>query len=171
MKSVKSTQALSALDRIAEKVMTNAWGSAEPWQGGDVVVTTKAPPPTVGGFYPDFRFVETPHVAELSWLFEQSRDAVWKLDGYGAWKEEVFGRLGNEADSLGHESTDVVDVQHLLLGTLLEAYRMVFELESPEGMRVAMLTFDNRIADDELERVHTSPVAVRDFFRERGLAV
>lgn len=135
------------------------------------MVTSKAPPPTVGGFYPDYRFVETPYVAELSWLFEQSRDAVWKLDGYGAWKEEFFGRLGNEADAIGNESPTAGELQHLLLGTLLEAYRMVFELDSPEGMRVEMLTFDNRIANDDVERVRTSPVAVRDFFRERGLAV
>jgi len=104
MSNSRTTKALSALDHIATRILNNQWGTAEPWQGGDVVITPKALPPTVGGFYPDFRFVETPYVAELSWLFEQSRDAVWKLDGYGAWKEEFFGRLGNEADAIGNES-------------------------------------------------------------------
>ena len=82
---------------LVEHVRTNQIGVAGAWQGADVVITKKAPSPSVDNFYPDPRFVETRFVGELSWLFEQLRDVFMKSDGYGFWKEELFGRLGNVA--------------------------------------------------------------------------
>ena len=63
----------SRIDKLLEKVLGGKIGSAPPWQGADVVILETAPPPSVGNFYPDPRFVETKFVAELSWVFEQLR--------------------------------------------------------------------------------------------------
>jgi len=132
---------------LLSKVETGSIGVASPWQGADVVILKKAPRVSVSNFYPDPRFVETAYVKELSWLFEQLRDIFSTSEGYGTWKEEFFGRLGNVAtkfQSVCPEGT----VKGLLIAVIEEASTMAEEISSEGGLQHLTITFDNRILDD-----------------------
>lgn len=87
------------LNRLMEIFSTGNIPRAERnWGGADVCIVRKAPPKKQGGFYPDPRYVATQYPRELSWLFEELRDAFFAeklLDGCN--KIEFFGRLANTA--------------------------------------------------------------------------
>lgn len=135
------------LETLSRKVATNDIGHAEPWAGADVVVCAVAPPPTKGGFYPDPRYVETRYIAEISWMFEQIRNVFWNHPGYGAWKEELFGRLGNVVQSQTSRNTDAT-LEHLNGALLHEAHAIAEEISDRGGLDTMMLTWDNHILDD-----------------------
>ena len=128
-------------------VETGSIGTASPWQGADVVILKKAPAPSEGNFYPDPRFVETKYVNELSWLFEQLRDIFWNNEGYGAWKEEFFGRLGNVATKFQSVCPDG-SVKGLLTAVIEEASTMADEIALEGGLQYLAITSGNRILDD-----------------------
>lgn len=132
---------------LLRQVEAGSIGTAPPWQGADVVILKKAPAPSVGNFYPDPRFVETKYVIELSWLFEELRDIFWHNEGYGAWKEELFGRLGNVATKFQSVCPDG-SVKGLLTAVIEEALTMANEIAREGGLQFLALTFDNRILDD-----------------------
>jgi hypothetical protein len=132
---------------LLEKVEAGNVGMATPWQGADVVILKKAPSPSQGNFYPDPRFVETMYVEELSWLFEQLRDIFRNIEGYGAWKEEFFGRLGNVATKFQSVSPEC-SLKSLLIAVIEEASTMADEIAIDGGLQYLPLTFDNRILDD-----------------------
>lgn len=132
---------------LVEHVRTNQIGVAGAWQGADVVITKKAPSPSVDNFYPDPRFVETRFVGELSWLFEQLRDVFMKSDGYGFWKEELFGRLGNVAAKFQSVCPEC-SVVGLLETVVEEAMTMADEIEKSGGLESLMVTTGNMILDD-----------------------
>ena len=132
------------IHELLRQVAAGSTGTAAPWQGADVVILKEAPAPSEGNFYPDPRFVETKYVGELSWLFEQLRDIFWKSEGYGAWKEEFFGRLGNRAASCPSDCT----VKFLLSQTLHEAYLMNDEITRLGEMQHLNVTSGNQILDD-----------------------
>jgi hypothetical protein len=135
------------IQELLRQVEAGSVGTATPWQGADVVILKKAPAPSEGNFSPDPRFVETKFVKELSWLFEQLRDIFWKSEGYGAWKEEFFGRLGNVAtkfQSVCPEGT----AKGLLTAVIEEASTMAEEIALEGGLQYLAITFDNRILDD-----------------------
>ena len=94
------------VEELQERIATGKIRRARPWHGAHVVIVAKAPQPSKGGFYPDPRFVETRHVGELSWVFQELRDIFQAVDGFGAWKEEFFGRLGNVANGFTSISPD-----------------------------------------------------------------
>ena len=133
--------------RLQTKIREGKIGSAVPWQGADVMILEKAPNPSNGNFYPDPRFVETKFVEELSWIFEQLRDIFWKSDGYGAWKEEFFGRLGNVATRFQSAQPEC-SVFELLETVTLEAVAMVDEITQDGDLPHLLLTVENRIIDD-----------------------
>ena len=135
------------IQRLLKKVEAGNVGSAKPWQGADVVILKKAPAPSQGNFYPDPRFVETMYVEELSWLFEQLRDIFRKNEGYGAWKEEFFGRLGNVATKFQSVCPEC-SLKSLLIAVIEEASTMADEIALDGGLQYLPLTFDNRILDD-----------------------
>ena len=122
-------------------------GAASPWQGAYVVILKKAPAPSEGGFYPDPRFVETKYVKKLSWLFEQLRDIFWESEGYGAWKEEFFGRLGNVATKFQSVCPEG-SVRGLLTAVIEEASTMADEIALEDGLQYLAITSGNRILDD-----------------------
>lgn len=132
---------------LLKKVEAGNVGMATPWQGADVVILKKAPSPSQGNFYPDPRFVETMYVEELSWLFEQLRDIFWKNEGYGAWKEEFFGRLGNVATKFQSVCPEG-SLKGLLTAVIEEASTMADEIALAGGLQYLAITFDNRIRDD-----------------------
>ena len=160
------------IDAVAELVRIGAIGSEEAWQGADVVICQKAPPPS-RGFYPDPRFVETEFVGELSWLFIRLRDIFWKLEGYGAWKEEFFGRLGNVAAKYQTAATGLT-CSNLLLAVVHEAYAMAEEIADSGGIATMMLTWDNRILDDFTEltdlNAYLTTEETTEFLKGLGLA-
>ena len=135
------------IHELQRQVEAGSIGTAPPWQGADVVILKKAPAPSDGNFYPDARFVETKYVKELSWLFEKLRDVVWNIEGYGAWKEEFFGRLGNVASKFQSVCPDG-SVKGLLTAVIEEASTMADEIAREGGLQFLALTFDNRILDD-----------------------
>lgn len=135
------------IQRLLGKIEAGTIGKSQPWQGADVVIVEVTPEPTVGGFHPDQRFVETENVAELSWAFEQLRDIFWKCEGYGLWKEEFFGRLGNVATKFQSVCPEG-SLTGLLSAVIEEASTMADEIELKGGLEYLALTFDNRIFDD-----------------------
>ncbi len=135
------------IQTLLQKVEAGNIGSAGPWQGADVVILKKAPAPSQGNFYPDPRFVETTYVEELSWLFEQLRDIFWTNEGYGAWKEEFFGRLGNVAIKFQSVCPEC-SLKGLLTAVIEEASTMADEIALEGGLQYLALTFGNRILDD-----------------------
>jgi hypothetical protein len=135
------------IQELLRQVEAGSLGTATPWQGADVVILKKAPAPSEGNFYPDPRFVETKYVKELSWLFEQLRDIFWKSEGYGAWKEEFFGRLGNVATKFQSVCPEG-SAKGLLTAVIEEASTMAEEISSEGGLQYLAITFDNRILDD-----------------------
>jgi hypothetical protein len=146
-------------------------GVAERWQGADVVITNARPAPTKNGFYPDPRFVITIHVIPLSWLFLQLRDLFNLVEGYGAWKEELFGRLGNMSERFLGKNLEA-SAQELLLAVLREAYA-IFEEMGKGDFGYLSITFDNRIFDDsnlDSEALSLLTVeSIRSFFTTKGL--
>jgi len=160
------------IDEVAQLVRTGAIVSEEAWQGADVVICRKAPPPS-HGFYPDPRYVETEFVGELSWLFVRLRDIFWNVDGYGAWKEEFFGRLGNVAVKYQSAARDLT-IGNLLLAVIHEAYAMAEEIADTGGIATMMLTWDNRILDDFTElsdlSAYLTTEETTEFLRGLGLA-
>lgn len=135
------------IQKLLQKVEAGNIGSAGPWQGADVVILKKVPAPSRGNFYPAPRFVETTYVEELSWLFEQLREIFWNNDGYGAWKEEFFGRLGNVATKFQSVCPEG-SLKGLLTAVIEEASTMADEIALEGGLQHLALTFDNRILDD-----------------------
>lgn len=160
------------IDKIAERVRGGAIGQEEAWQGADVVICRKAPPPG-RGFYPDPRFVETEFVGELSWLFVKLRNIFWDVDGYGAWKEEFFGRLGNVAVKY-QAAAKGLTCSNLLLAVIHEAYAMAEEIADTGGIATMMLTWDNRILDDFTEisdlSAYLTTEETTEFLKGLGLA-
>lgn len=160
------------IDEIAEQVRGGTTGKDEAWQGADVVVCRKAPPPS-RGFYPDPRYVETEFVGELSWLFAKLRNIFWDEDGYGAWKEEFFGRLGNVAVKY-QAAAKGLTCSNLLLAVTHEAYAMAEEIADTGGIATRMLTWDNRILDDFTEisdlSAYLTTEETTEFLKGLGLA-
>ena len=103
---------LSEIDSLCEEVAVGEIKVAKAWQGADVKVLgvneTYSNPK--GSFYPDERLLRTTYVGEVSWLFEQLRDIVNKIEGYGYWKEEFFGRITNVANEFLNKNK--IDVSH-----------------------------------------------------------
>jgi hypothetical protein len=135
------------IQELLRQVEAGSIGIATPWQGADVVILKKAPAPSEGNFYPDPRFVETEYVKELSWLFEQLRDIFSNNEGYGAWKEEFFGRLGNVATKFQSVCPEGA-AKGLLTAVIEEASTMAEEIVTEGELQYLAITFNNRILDD-----------------------
>jgi hypothetical protein len=168
---VEILEAKKRLKALEEQVSAGTWGSAKPWGGADVGVVKKAPIQSRAGFYPDPRYVETTYVGELSWLFEKVRDIFNQLEYFGAWKEELFGRLGNMADR-AKEKISPLSCQSLLLAVLHECFAIAEEMETGE-FRHLMVTSGNVIFDDLLEEVdrdgYLGTEATRAYFAANGI--
>ena len=135
------------LDRLASKIIHGQIEPVRPSQGADVVILEKAPVLPPGGFYPDPRFVVTPHVNALSWLFHALSRAFCRLDGYGYWKEELFGSLANAAErhQAAHPRCSAIE---LLLVVLERARALARQFEGAGTIPTLPVTMNNRILDD-----------------------
>jgi hypothetical protein len=113
------------LDDIARQIGQNTWGRSRPFGGAGIVVQIREPQPGPPGFYPDPAYVVTPYASELSWLIEQIRDVAREFDNFWEFKMSLFPRLAACANACGSDK----GVQHLLLGTLYEAYTFLTALD------------------------------------------
>ena len=148
----------------------------ELWRGADVVIDRVEPPPMSGdSFYPEPRFVVTPHAGELSWIFAKLRDAFYaeeRIDGCS--KIEFFGRLANAAIRAIDRSEKPPTASILCAAVLHEGYAIYDEME--EGIfQFFSVAFGNEIADDYVdEALRSGFIGIEDtlsFFRERGVEV
>ena len=136
----------SELVTLSNFIAKDEFATAKPWVGADVVIVNKLPKIRSGGFYPDPRFVVTDHELELSWLFEQLTDIFRKIEDYGFWKEELFGRLGNTANRYVTKSPKA-SAKELLLAVMHEVFSIFEEIQNGKFLS-PMVTSNNRIYDD-----------------------
>jgi len=160
------------LEKLSSEIASGHVGrSSEPWQGADVVITEDLPVVQSDSFYPTPRFVVTKHVGQLSWLFEEARDAFIGLDGYGFWKEEFFGRLGNSAIRFirRHEQHSP---EALLLAVIHEAFCIAEEMENGE-FKALSISVNNEIFDDIFREIEAEGLAeqseVNTFIKSLGI--
>ena len=123
---------MTHLEALSEKITGGKVGSAKPWAGADVVICRQRPSTSSEGFYPDPSYVVTKHVEKVSWLFEQIRDVFCEEDGYGYWKEELFGRLGNVIDE-SYSEDPRISADDLLHSVISEAIVMAAEFQDNQG--------------------------------------
>lgn len=145
-------KARARLLALAETIRTRNYPhDSREWGGADVVITSRQPKPTKGGFYPEPRHVVTPFSREVSWLFEQMRDAFAPfLDSCP--KIEFYGRLANMANRYLRrlKGSDEVE-KDLLLAVLHEAFSILEEMEDGQ-FEFLPIAVGNTIADDLIER-------------------
>jgi len=138
----------------------------------DVCVTPNIPPKSLEPqFYPEPRYVITPFFDQVNWLFSQLLDVFAGIEGFGFWKVELFGRLGNMANRFKNKFPQH-NAQELLSAIIHEAFCCLEELEDGifESFAVA---FGNEIVDDYLDKYDKtqflSPEETLDYFTSKGV--
>lgn len=162
---------LAELQNLSQIISLDSWRTATNWQGADVVITEAPLPVTPNSFYPAPRSVVTEYAPELSWLFEQLRDLVNDLDGYGFWKEEFFGRLGNAANRF-MSRRERLTCKRLLLAVIHECFCILEEMEIGE-FKALPISINNEIYDDLFRQIENEGSAdateVEEFFKSLGV--
>ena len=133
------------LENVRATVLAGMFGNSEPWYGADIVITDRKPQRSFSMysvFPPEPQHVVTAHVGAVSWLFEQVRDCFCEVEGYGFFKEGLFGELGDLVEDVTNKPPDI-SAQQLLLALLDLAERRFVEFagdgavnqESPHSTR------------------------------------
>lgn len=168
---MKLSKSVKLLEILSSEIVLGKISIADPWRGADVEIRDNLPAVSADSFYPTPRFVITEHVGQLSWLFENVRDAFRNLEGYGFWKEEFFGRLGNAATRYLSRQPDV-RVEKLLLAVIHEAFCIAEEMEGG-NFTVLPVTIGNEIYDDLFKEIETEGLAdqseVDNFIKSLGI--
>ena len=140
---------VTRLDAVATRTAAGNIGAERDWGGADVVISATPPPERDSeSFYPEPRWVQTPHAAQLSWLFVQLRDAFSPHRAYnGSSKIEIFGRLANAALRWNDRSLDPSNMTELLAAVLHEAYAIAEDIDDGT-FRSLTVALGNDIADD-----------------------
>ncbi len=136
------------LKRLNELIINMKIGKAkQPWGGADVVVVKEQPKTNTNGFYPDPFFVVSKNFSlEISWMFEQLRDAFYAenlIDGCS--KIEFFGRLARAANRGILRNAE--DCCVICMEILKEAQQIYGEITS-NTFEVLPIGSGNIIADD-----------------------
>lgn len=122
---------IEELKRLNDVILNNKILKAKrAWGGADVAVVREQPEPISGGFYPDPFFVVSKKFSlEISWMFEQLRDAFYaeKLVDYCS-KYEFFGRLAQAANRGIHKNNE--DCCIICMEILKEAQQMYDEIKT-----------------------------------------
>lgn len=164
-------KSVAQLRRLSSEIASGKIGVSEPWQGADVEIRRDLQFVTASSFYPAPRVVVTEHVGELSWLFEKARDAFKGLDGYGFWKEEFFGRLGNSATRFINRH-DQHTPEALLLAVIHEAFCIAEEMEIGQ-FKALSISINNEIFDDLFREIEAEGLAeqseVDTFIKSLGI--
>jgi hypothetical protein len=162
---------LADLQNLSLSISSDSWHKAENWQGADVVITRVPISVDPNSFYPGPRSVVTDYAPELSWLFEQLRDLVNNLEGYGFWKEEFFGRLGNAANRFISRESNLT-CKRLLLAVIHECFCILEEMQIGEFTALP-ITFNNEIYDDIFRQIENEGSAdadeVEEFIKSLGV--
>lgn len=141
----------AALEILSRKIASGEIGKAKDWQGADVVISQNPLEVDPNSFYPSPRNVVTSFSSELSWLFENLRDTFINLEGYGFWKEELFGRFGNASNRFLARNVNSIS-QKLLLAVIHEAHCILEEMENGE-FQALPITVNNMIFDDVFREI------------------
>ena len=118
-----------------------------PWGGAGTIIRNSSEDLESRRFGTPPIIFETPHVKEMSWLFLQCRDAVRRLDDYGMWKEEFFGRLARTGQHFSQAQPQATP-QQIQLAVLLEALLFVEKLQSPDGIDILHVVVGPEVAED-----------------------
>ena len=162
------------IDEILETVRRGGVGIAKPWGGAEVIICETAPTEASNNsWYPEKRYVETKFVGEVSWLFIQLRNVFDKQDGFGRWKEEFFGRLGNVITKFQTVVADA-SLDQILEAVVHEAYAMAEEINDYGEIETLPVTFGNAIIDDFLGTsdlsAYLGSAATLEYLKQNGLA-
>lgn len=125
----KLKDAYLKLEHLDQKIISNQFKLVKPWQGAGVIISKQPSPTSSNTFYPDPRHLVTSYVESASWVFESIRDIFIELDGYGSWKEELFGRLANSANRQNSKNKDLAEI-YLLKTLTHEAFAILEEMEN-----------------------------------------
>ncbi len=159
------------LQELTNAILDGNFGESTYWQGADVVIDNKIHEKSVGNFYSDPRYVITPFAGELSWLFEALKPIFSTVEGYGIWKEEFFGRLGNMANR-AKDLNKAETARDLLLSVLHEAFSCAEEI-SQGHFQYLLVTSGNAIYQDLIEKAvlsgSVSESSAEEFLRSQGL--
>ena len=135
------------------QVLTQAleWGklprASKAWGGANVVVAKEPPSSNEEQFGSGPRYVLTPHVLEVSAVLEKLAQVAKKHPGFGVWKEEFFGRIGNAATAIQEicpECTAETLVSHLLE----TAQELAAEIDEKGGLETLLVAPGSLIFDD-----------------------
>ena len=161
---------IEELKKLNELIVNNEIGKAKYlWGGADVVVVKEQPKTNPNGFYPDpFFVVSAKFSLEISWMFEQLRDAFYAeklLDGCS--KIEFFGRLARAANRgiLKNEEDCCV----ICMEILNEAQQIYGEITS-NTFEVLPIGTGNIIADDLKKAYTDSFETIRNMYSD-GLVI
>lgn len=114
------------LEHVRALVTSGMFESSAPWGGADVIVVGEKPQRSfaVYSFYPKPLHVVTDHVGPVSWLFEQMRDCFAQLEGYGFFKEGLFGDLGDVVNEATAKRPDITaqELLEMVLDTADQLY-------------------------------------------------
>ena len=161
-----------AIDQIASTVKRGGAGTEKPWAGAEVIICGQAPKTSNSGdSRPGARYVETKFVGELSWLFNRLAEIFRNDRGYGGWKEEFFGRLGNVTTKYQAAVKDASSLK-VLEAVLHEAYAMAEEIADYGSIETLPITSGNAILDDYIGlsdlSAYLSAEETQEYLRKKG---
>lgn len=137
------------------------------------LVTDHAEKPNPNRWGPPPRAFISPFPQEMAWIFSEVVGATNMLPGYGWWKEELFGRMGNAGNAYVEENPNSSPSQ-VGLTVVLEALVYVEKMDSPDGNEILLVTTDAEIVDDDWDRGLFGVTTWRELqqaWRERGVEV
>ncbi len=166
----KNMKTIDELKRLNEVIENNKIRKAKQlWGGADVVVVKEQPKSNPNGFYPDPYFVVSAKFSlEISWMFEQLRDAFYAenlIDGCS--KIEFFGRLARAANRGILRNAE--DCCVICMEILNEAQQIYGEITS-NTFEVLPISTGNIIADDLKEAYIESFETIRNMYSD-GLII
>ena len=161
-----------ALDQIAVTIRRGQGGTEKAWAGAEVIICETAPKiSNSGDWRPDPRYVETSYVGELSWMFYRLAEIFRNDRGYGGWKEEFFGRLGNVITKYQSAVKDASSLK-VLEAVLHEAYAMAEEIDDHGSIETLPITSGNAILDDYIGlsdlSAYLSAEETQEYLRKKG---
>ncbi len=161
-----------AIDQVAATVRRGGAGTEKPWAGAEIIICEKAPRTSNSGDWrPDPRFVETNFVGELSWMFNRLAEIFRNDRGYGGWKEEFFGRLGNVTTKYQSAVKDASSLR-VLQAVLHEAYAMAEEIDDYGSIETLPITSGNAILDDYIGlsdlSAYLNAEETQEYLRKKG---
>lgn len=165
----KIKETLLMLSRQIEESSIEDIRANREWGGADVIIApVSIDSASSGGFYPEPRTVVTQFSREVSWLFEQLRDAFsGVLDGDS--KIEFYGRLANAAKTYQQHVNGGENAKDILRAVLYEAVTILEEMEEGTFEYLSVAVGNTILADlveDSEKSGYIGVDATREFFKK-----